>query len=130
MISVFTNYVMSSSLYFAHLSKYCLYFNLHDDLTSSSITSFAVLGHIADQTVWLNGNLTIMFNATEGCEILNLYRNKDWVTFSQRPSNADLHTFDVPSIDERFNNATMTLRATNSSGSVLNSTEFKVYTVG
>ena len=86
---------------------------------------------MSDQTVWLNGTLTIMFNATKGCEVLNLYRDGDWVIFSRRPSNTDLHTFDVSPIDERFNNATMTLRATDSSGiNILNMTEFKVYTVG
>ena len=72
-----------------------------------------------------------MVNATEDCHTIVPFRDGDWVNYVPRPSNiTDLHIIDVLSIDERFNNATMTLRATDSAGSVLNSTEFKVYTVG
>ena len=71
----------------------------------------------------------MVFNATEGCNVITLFRDGEVVTYSQRPTVNGVHTIDVPSITEQFNNATMTLQG-RYDFVLLNSTEFKVYTVG
>ena len=58
------------------------------------------------QTVWLNGNLTVMFNATEGCEVIRLFCDGEVVFTIQRPTIDGVVTIDVvPPITEKFNNA-------------------------
>ena len=72
----------------------------------------------------------MVFNATEGCRVISPFRNGEPVILSQTLVNG-VHTINVPSITEQFNNATMTLRGIGGIDlHVLNSTEFKVYTVG
>ena len=72
-----------------------------------------------------------MFNATEGCKVITLFRDGEEGVFYIPISTINgVHTIDVPSIAERFNNATMTLRGADNDGNLLNSTEFKLYTVG
>ena len=71
-----------------------------------------------------------MFNATKGCETIPLYRNGQPVTHTTAKSG-ELYTYHVSSmITEKFNNATMTLQGRDGEHRLLNSTEFKVYTVG
>ena len=72
-----------------------------------------------------------MFNASKGCEVIALYRDGQPV-FHTKTLSGEVYTLHVvPSITEEFNNATMTLQGRHDGESrVLNSTEFKVYTVG
>ena len=70
----------------------------------------------------------MVFNATEGCKVISPFRDGKSVIFSQTLVNG-VHTINVPSITEQFNNATMTLQGRDNHN-LLNSTEFKVYTVG
>ena len=70
-----------------------------------------------------------MFDATEGCKLISLFRDGKSVIFSQTLVNG-VHAINVPSITEQFNNATMTLQGRDKHWNLLNSTEFKVYTVG
>ena len=60
-----------------------------------------------------------------GCIVITLYRDGKTVFSIQRPTVNGVHTIDVPSITEQFNDATMTMM-----GSTELHTEFKVYTIG
>ena len=67
----------------------------------------------------------MVFNATDGCKVIRLYRDGEPVFSIQRPTVNGVHTIDVHSITEQFNNATMTLQG-RYDFVLLNSTEFKV----